>query len=554
MHPVLTTAELVELVCEKLNEPDPRPRFVGTSASEGTLASLAVTCRAFREPALDALWKMQRGIQNVIKCLPSHLWELREDALNMDADQEFEWTGENPHRRPLHIIGTIQPGDWAVPLSYSRRIKTLFLCSPLPAEMHVLDTTLFEAIASTLPSPLFCPNLRSLHWGMDDEEDLLPYLNLFLGPRIEFVNFNIGTPTFNDIPIPSGLALQSLKRLHAPCNFKLAGSAAEDAVLLCRPACELIKQLDQIEVLSLPNVNREALERLSRFPSLKALNLAYARPEVLGPASDGGTHPSPGFPALRSVRLEAALPDFILEFLQLQSSDCGIADLYVEFAGGIPQGRNVSVVSDAINARLSSTSLKRLSLSMTVHGRPRPSIHDLGGDINDLIPLFSFHALVKVHLSLPVVAHMDDAMIADVARSWPKLTELELADPDHNICLRPIPRQPPRMTLKALVAFAAHCRDLESLTLYIDAAADIPLASDGEFPKAQLALRTLDVGMSPIGKEFESVAKFLGRLFPRLEKIEPDVRVKIGWDKSVAGRTTEARWKSIQRLLQEGSE
>ncbi|KAJ7647962.1 hypothetical protein FB45DRAFT_894875 [Roridomyces roridus] len=275
MHPALATPELAQLICEKLQEPEPVCR-------EGTLASLAVTCRALREPALDALWRTQRGIQNIIKCLPSHLWELRE-GLNTDPELEWHMTLREIKKGwpSLHIIGTIQPGDWTVPLSYSRRIKTLFI-SPFPAQIQVPDVTVFEAIASTLPTPLFFPKLRSLHCRTD--EGLLPYMNLFLGTRMEFVHLDIAGDDFND-PVPSGLALQSLKRLHARGLFRLDGPTG--SVLLCRPACDLIKQLDQIEDLSVPNVDREALERLARFTSLKALDLEYARPEFLEPAADG---------------------------------------------------------------------------------------------------------------------------------------------------------------------------------------------------------------------------------------------------------------------------
>ncbi|KAJ7647963.1 hypothetical protein FB45DRAFT_782946 [Roridomyces roridus] len=178
---------------------------------------------------------------------------------------------------------------------------------------------------------------------------------------------------------------------------------------------------------------------------------------------------------------------------------------------------------------------------MTVRGRPRPSIHDLGGNINDLIPLFSFRNLVQVHINLPVVSQLDDAAVTDVASSWPKLEKLRLAGPLYSFygSPEPTPRQPepPRMTLKALIAFATYCRDLESLTLSIDGTSAVPSPSDGELPAAQLALRWFDVGISPIGKEVESVAKLVGRLFPRLREIV---------DRSGSARH---RWSRVQKLL-----
>ena len=37
-----------------------------------TLRSLALSCRAFYEPAMDVLWSDLEGLQPLVKCLPSH--------------------------------------------------------------------------------------------------------------------------------------------------------------------------------------------------------------------------------------------------------------------------------------------------------------------------------------------------------------------------------------------------------------------------------------------------------------------------------------------------
>ncbi|KAJ7647955.1 hypothetical protein FB45DRAFT_1052356 [Roridomyces roridus] len=475
MHPALATPELVELVCEK-------------------------------DPALDALWSTQRGIQNIIKCLPSQLWEVRGVCTNTAPGV-------------LHIVGPVQPADWTVPLSYARRIKTLYVKDPL---VKMPDATVFKTITSTLPSQFLCPNLRTLHWGMD-HNDHLPYIHLFLSPRIQFVNLDILTPNL-ETPIQSGLALQSLKRLHVHCACSLVSAVRNPPP--CRQACDLIKQLDQIESLWVPNVNREALERLARLPSLKVLNLEYARTALLAPAAGGGAPLSPSFPPF-------AVPP--------------------------------TVASPTLGPYFWATYRKEMcqpyAPRSTVDCRPPPSPtcryprrapgHD--PHINDLLPLLSFRNLIQAHLNLPVVTLIDDAMAMDIATSWPKLTELVLAQPRPGL-FDPPSQLPPRMTLKALLAFATYCRDLESLTLYIDAAAAIPSPSDGEFPERQSALRVLNVEMSPIGSEFESVGKFLGRLFPHLGKIRTNHNVRLGFDQSPEGVTTEDRWNTVQRLLGEGRE
>ena len=42
------------------------------------LSSLARTCRALLDPALDVLWYHQRSLTNLVKCLPDDLWPVYE--------------------------------------------------------------------------------------------------------------------------------------------------------------------------------------------------------------------------------------------------------------------------------------------------------------------------------------------------------------------------------------------------------------------------------------------------------------------------------------------
>jgi hypothetical protein len=40
-----------------------------------TLLHLALVCKIFYEPALDALWKFQKSFYTLVKTFPSDLWE-----------------------------------------------------------------------------------------------------------------------------------------------------------------------------------------------------------------------------------------------------------------------------------------------------------------------------------------------------------------------------------------------------------------------------------------------------------------------------------------------
>lgn len=60
MHPALQLTEISEVVCQFLDRP--------------SLAWLARTCRAFEEPALDALWKVIAGLEPLTRLLPDSMW------------------------------------------------------------------------------------------------------------------------------------------------------------------------------------------------------------------------------------------------------------------------------------------------------------------------------------------------------------------------------------------------------------------------------------------------------------------------------------------------
>ncbi|KII87902.1 hypothetical protein PLICRDRAFT_651552 [Plicaturopsis crispa FD-325 SS-3] len=53
-----------------------------------TLRNLAITCTAFREPALDELWHRQSSLAPLIQCLPGHLWAVVPRVID-------DWTNES---------------------------------------------------------------------------------------------------------------------------------------------------------------------------------------------------------------------------------------------------------------------------------------------------------------------------------------------------------------------------------------------------------------------------------------------------------------------------
>jgi hypothetical protein len=64
MHRCLLISEIIHLICAEL----------GGVCAKKSLAGLAQTCLAFREPALDALWYELHGLLPLVRCMPQDLW------------------------------------------------------------------------------------------------------------------------------------------------------------------------------------------------------------------------------------------------------------------------------------------------------------------------------------------------------------------------------------------------------------------------------------------------------------------------------------------------
>jgi len=56
-----------------------------SSDSPATIAVLARTCRAFKEPALETLWKNVDGFKPLILCLPQ---DVKKDIVKSDTSQK----------------------------------------------------------------------------------------------------------------------------------------------------------------------------------------------------------------------------------------------------------------------------------------------------------------------------------------------------------------------------------------------------------------------------------------------------------------------------------
>ena len=91
----------------------------------GNVLALALTCRAFLEPALDQLWRSQLNIFNLIKTLPSDAWEVYEgDYRGPDGRRQLLIVSSSA--RAL-LVSEAQASLEEYPCDYTKGLATLQL-------------------------------------------------------------------------------------------------------------------------------------------------------------------------------------------------------------------------------------------------------------------------------------------------------------------------------------------------------------------------------------------------------------------------------------------
>ncbi|KAG1857390.1 hypothetical protein DFJ58DRAFT_726962 [Suillus subalutaceus] len=134
------------------------------------LAVLARTCRKFKEPALDILWKDIIGFKPLILCLP-------EGVVNTDR------------RGNLTLQRPFLAGEWNLIDQYAPRVHSFTVTS---RQLGMIDNHFMQMLMSA-PSPMsLFPNLRDLYW-YDNRERFFPLLRTFLGSTITLMKLGFAS-------------------------------------------------------------------------------------------------------------------------------------------------------------------------------------------------------------------------------------------------------------------------------------------------------------------------------------------------------------------------
>ncbi|KAJ7606511.1 hypothetical protein FB45DRAFT_1137253 [Roridomyces roridus] len=330
--------------------------------------------------------------------------------------------------------------------------------------------------------------------------------------------------------------LQRLTSICMPGDFPAASALVSQLATLPTAVfalSECVRGLYHIQTLYTDVLDCPALDHLSRLSSLQELILNGMIPTDF---------PTPGsqplFPSL--VYFYATEIDSASRFLQ-RGKDIALAALILKKN----HPRPVPSTSDEMHRLLSAMESGISYSSLTDFGftdgkagsfdRSDALIYTIRA--SSLRCLFCFNNLTDVSIETVVGFDLDNATVADMARSWPHIKEL-LLQTRFGVSR-------PRTTLHCLEAFAEYCPDLVKLCISFDATV-IP-KSQGDFRLKDLMM--LQVDASPIS-EADPVAQIILRICPRLTDVWTLSYADIEWEETEAEYF--AIWQKVGSNLRGG--
>ncbi|KAJ6505305.1 hypothetical protein C8R45DRAFT_1209093 [Mycena sanguinolenta] len=165
MHRGLQVPEIVWMVVSQLDR---------SQAGTAALAALA-QCHIFHGPALDALWREQFTIRNLINCMSEGLWviEMVDGRL----------------RRPIRVE------DWDRVLEYSHCGRYFRLDRPYARQAL---SEVFEVIRQSSPCDYLLPNLEILDWRPAHNPTRFSDIDLEELRLLQLVDLNVANSLISD--------------------------------------------------------------------------------------------------------------------------------------------------------------------------------------------------------------------------------------------------------------------------------------------------------------------------------------------------------------------
>ncbi|OJT12407.1 hypothetical protein TRAPUB_11057 [Trametes pubescens] len=516
MTSVALNAEIVSSIASFAYWGTNRP---GVPLDLRAVLALALTCRAFLDPALDQLWRRQLTLFNLAKTLPSNAWEVYEDdKTKLDKTQ-----------RLIKTTRIIVPKDWTRFNYYAAKIKELGYdprapfgtteLAPPTQRTEGISLEFFTSMIIVRAPYELVPHVRRLRWTAHES---------LLGIRPHVY-------TFLNAPL-AALALEFPAHAEPPTQYYADAVFVKWTLQAVAEQCLAVREVDltwtQFEgyagalseflravgprlhafVANVQAWKEEDLARLAGLPELRRTRLYLE-----GTAFPWLVHADalPPFSSLVDLTLDAPSLDHCTAFFRALGP-CRLEKLSVN-TGERPSTSMVQEFCTTLAACCTSSALRALSLSDTGgDSAATPARADCFITNETLLPLTSFPGLRAFKLDLSGLCALDDLFPTKHLPAWPALEALSLGA-THGWGQRPA------LTFTGLAHIVQLCPMLEEVCVAIDASRDT--VPPGAQPNERMvAIDLVDSYIPQSEAGAVALSRNLAELFPELEHISAKIR------------------------------
>ncbi|KAL1945381.1 hypothetical protein VTO73DRAFT_2232 [Trametes versicolor] len=518
--------------------------------------ALALTCRAFLDPALDQLWRRQLTLFNLAQTLPSNAWEVYDDEkTNLDKTQ-----------RLIKTTRIIVPKDWARFNYYAAKIRELGYDPRAPfgtAELtlstqrtHGISLEFLTSMIIVRAPYELVPHVKRLRWTA--HESLLgirPHVYMFLNAPLAALALEFPAhaeppePYYADAVFVRWTLQAVLEQCPAVREVDLTWTQFEGYAGALSGFLRAVGSRLRAFVANVQAWKEEDLARLAGLPELRRTRLYLE-----------GTHfpwlvqaeALPPFPSLVDLTLDAPSLDNCTAFFRALGT-CRLEKLTVN-SSQRPTTSMLQEFCTVIAGCCTSSTLRALSLSDNgAVSMTAPTRADCLITNQILLPLAAFPSLRALKLDLSGLYALDDTLTAMILSAWPALEALSLGATYGW-------GQRSALTITGLTQIVQCCPMLEQLCIAMDASRDTMLP--GVQPNTRIT--RIDLVDSYVPKnEAGAVAlsRNLAELFPELEHISAKtLEGKIPGDAEEmqeeppvategAGLATKEFWREVEKQI-----
>ncbi|KAF8062193.1 hypothetical protein FPV67DRAFT_1654822, partial [Lyophyllum atratum] len=539
MHPCLRIPEILSTIFQNVID---RQNWKTPFSGSQTLLNLALTCKLFKEPALDVLWHTIQALQPLIRCLPA-------DAICLTPGRLI---GEEEVK--LRLNRNISSSDGYTIQKYGSKVRVVAMAPywQLARPQHSQERLLLHHLFSRLNNGPILPLVQSVTIDVDEFRDQAIYPRLIVGPQVnslrissdfwdllEEAPLNLPWDNVKAVIMEHPLALQCFRidvlRPENGCTIFTFVSPDIAKVICSHPSLQLI------DALSL-DVDHATFAHLAGLPQVEELAISISTAELDLFCRQRAK--SDCFPSMRKLHLLTSNlatctkllqpPDAFqhLQSLKITGTHDSIWNLKAFFDG---MGRHKAL----------SKQLKELRLSILFYPGLPPRHTTPLIDLPTIEPLLSLSNLRDLSLHLDGRVDLDNSALAKMGAAWPHLEVLELEERTFGTI--------PKITLTGLIPLLSSCSKLRGLALRIDATEKVSSFAQTGTLTPYPSFRHLQYCRSPI-REPQSIAAFLTLLLPNLAWLSCNwIYLDAGGPEGFPNDPVEERymeaWTEVQDLL-----